>query len=666
MTLRSRTRRTGPLLSALCLTAVSSAVVGGEPSHPGNVFLAGQDVSVPVPANLSATAKRWRVLDDALAIIAEGETPSKHADTARQISLGKQGIGWYRVEFLDGAGKLLDWTSAAVLARLSAPVPDDSPVCLDVALSWYRTNGPSDREGLTHLARLAGVSWVRDRLRWREIEPAAGQFVQHTHYDMLAEMQVRAGLKVLQTFHGTPVWAASEPSATSRFPDDLRQAYHFCKAMSVRFKGRVQAWEPWNEANAGNFGGQTIDEMCAYQKAACLGFKAGDPKITVCWNPMGGVNTPALSKGVLENETWPYYEVYSIHSYDWAHDYERLWAPARAAACGRPIWVTECDRGMKAAEDSLRGDFTHDFARLKAEFMAQSYASSLHAGSSRHFHFILPQYTEGHQPIQFGLVRRDLTPRLSYVALAALGRMLAGAQCLGRWAVEGKPNAWVIAFRARPDGVERDVVVAWAEAPVDWPQRGKASIDWLLPAGAEVVGVFDYLGRPRGKRVPSQLRSAPVFVVLSKGQAETLPLTRAPGSARREGAPSPVVLQLQMPRSATIMRKEAWTPEHERTVVPGKPADLRIVAYNFGGNPVGGAVAVEHLPDGWRLTPSRWEVRLEPMQRQETVMTLETPLASGSPQDDRWIRFRGELGEAGRPSLAFRILARASDGKKAK
>ena len=34
-----------------------------------------------------------------------------------------------------------------------------------------------------------------------------------------------------------------------RFPRDLRDSFRFCRAMAERFKGVIQAWEPWNEAN---------------------------------------------------------------------------------------------------------------------------------------------------------------------------------------------------------------------------------------------------------------------------------------------------------------------------------------------------------------------------------------------------------------------------------
>jgi len=643
------------------LQHVARDVPTAGPDHPGNVFQVGQEVSVRLPDGMKGVPSRWRALDDRLAVVGQGAVGSDDASRSRAVRLGRLGIGWYRVEFLDADGAMLGWTSAAVLARLAQPVPQDSPVCVDAAISWLGTDAPGAREQLVRLGALTGVNWIRDRLKWREVQPRRDTFVKETKYDAVARMQQSCGLKVLQTFHGTPSWAVGEDATTARFPTDLRDAYRFCKAMCVRFRGRVQAWEPWNEGNAGNFGGHTIDEMCAYQKAAYLGFKAGDPNVTVCWNACGGINTPAIAKGVLENQTWPYFDVYCIHSYDWPHAYRELWGPARDAASGRPIWVTECDRGMKASTGPPWGDFSHDNARRKAEFMAHAYANSLYAGANRHFHFILGHYMEGAHTVQFGLLRLDRTPRISYVALAAIGRFLAGARCLGRWRVADQPNTHVNAFRSRPDGHERDVLVAWTEKPTEWAQRGQASIDWRLPEGVSVESVFDYLGRPIGSRVPSRLTSAAIFVLLPSGQADRLSLETVPLSTFRRGAPSPVVMQLRMPRSATVYRKEAWTPEHERSARPGEETAFAICVYNFGDVPASGVIRLDAAPAGWQVTPKQWNVSLSPMGRKTVSGVFQMPAdPSGrqAPSLDNWFRFKSDFGSGARDVLAFRIIPR--------
>lgn len=614
-------------------------------AHPGNVFVDGEEVRVPVPEEAVGQVAHWRVLDDQRAEVASGA-----ARDASHVEVGALPVGWYRVEFLDAAGEPVAHTTAAVLATLKAPVPEDSPICVDVAMSWLEEDA-AKREALARLAALAGVNGVRDRVHWREIQTGPDTFVDRTKYDDAAALQAAEGLKILQVFHTTPTWAHDPASDPDRPRTDLRHLYAFCRHLAERFEGRVQAWEPWNEGNAHNFGGRTMDELCTHQKAAYLGFKAGDPGLTVAWNPLGGANTARQAEEILRNETWPYYDVYSIHSYDWAHAYEALWRNAREASAGRPIWVTECDRGMKAMPDSPWADFEHNDAILKAEFIVQSYASSLFAGASRHYHFILGHYVESNNRIQFGLLRKDHTPRPSYVALAAMGRLLAGGQCLGRWAIPDAPEANVVAFRAQPDGEVRDVLVAWAEKEVGWPGRGKRELAWTLPPGAVVETTFDYLGRPLGDQAPDRLTSSPVFIVLEADEAEKLALRPPPRMAFREGLPSPIVLQLDTPGVRPMMHKRAWTEEPERVLE--KDTDCVVSVYNFGKDAVSGTLTVEISPEGWRMEANRWDIQLGPMGREDLSLRLLAP--ERQTEEDTWITIRGDFGTADKPVLAFRV-----------
>ena len=320
---------------------------------------------------------------------------------------------------------------------LTQATPQDSPVCIDAAISWFAKE-PVHQKQLASIASLAGINWVRDRIRWNDIQPDGSAFSISDQYRNAAEVQNKYGLKILQTFHDAPKWAAGEGQDTHRFPQDLRIVYDSCKKFGESFKDWVQAWEPWNEANAASFGGHTMDQMCSYQKAAYLGFKSVNPDLIVGWNPYGGVSTEHHTEGIIQNEASPYYDTYNIHSYDWAHDYYKIFAPARKAADGKPVWLTESDRGMQSMGNPPWYDLSPENNILKAQFVVQSYASSIHAGISHQFHFILGHYTEGsthHNKVQFGLLRKDMTPRPSYVALAAVGRFLAGAKPLGKYAL---------------------------------------------------------------------------------------------------------------------------------------------------------------------------------------------------------------------------------------
>jgi hypothetical protein len=411
--------------------------------------------------------------------------------------------------------------------------------------------------------------------------------------------------------------------------------------MGQRYEGRVLAWEPWNEANIAMFGGQTIDEMCTHQKTAYLAFKAAKRDLTVCWNVYAGSGTALHTEGVIENETWPYFETYNIHTYSKPDAYLHEFATAREAACGRPLWLTECGIGLHWQTERPWSELSPEDQRRQAQFIAPSYASSLFAGVSRHFFFILGNYPENQN--QFGILRNDQTPRPAYVALAAVGHLLAGAKPLGRFIPPESPEVRVYAFRALPDGVESDVLVVWANKPanVSWPRA-------MLPKV-----VYNYLGRPVSDSLPPNLTSSAYFAVLAKGDAAELPLQPPMTvSASRPGSICPVVLQLQVPAAATDLGKQAH-------VVPADtPTDLALFAYNFGDAKLSGTISVK-TPANWEIIPTSWEVVLDPMERKALPARIVISAAGAAD----WVRLKGDFGPAGKSVLAFRLAAGASQEK---
>ena len=401
-----------------------------------------------------------------------------------------------------------------------------------------------------------------------------------------------------------------------------------------------------------------MDEICSYQKAAWLGFKAGDPNVTVCWNATTAKPTerqtdappPQRNLELLRHLQYP-------HLRPGPTTTQRLWTPTRRAACGKPLWITESDRGMKSEPSSPTHDLSPRNQRLKAQYVTQSYVQSLHAGSHRHFHFILGQYGEGET--QFGLLRHDMTPHPAYVALAALGRLLAGARCLGRLNQLDTPNLHVYAFRARPDGKQRDVLVAWTEKNVDWSDRGKAKCTWQLPEGLTPEHCFDHLGRDISLTDPITLTSAPIFLLLPKDQCNGLSLTRPAEAPRRVDHPSPIILQCAMPQgTAHDIKRIPWASEYEYHIEPGTPCRVPIYAYNFGQQPVRDTIRLQKLPPGCKAEPTEWQIELNPMDRAELRTQITITQDTTPDKDNLWFILRGNLGMPGPPVLAFRLVAK--------
>lgn len=608
------------------LQTVQRGVPKVQPGNPGNVFARGESVVIPVPADLRGTFATWQAVDVADNQIAAGEAGDACA-------LGALPVGWYRVSFRAADGQETGWTSGAVIEPPTQPTPQDSPVCIDSATAWFARESVERREGYAYLASLAGVNWIRDRMAWGALEPKPGEFAPPGNlYDAAAEVQNSHGLKVLQVFHSSPGWAIDAElddggAPGKRFPRDLRHLFAFTQSMARRYAGKVQAWEPWNEANITGFGGHTIDEMCTLQKAAYFGFKSGLPAVTVGWNVYAGGGTDLHTEGVLRNEAWPYFETYNIHSYSPTRSYEQEFANARNAASGRPIWISECGIRLNAVTPKPWGDMTRADEVRQAEFVPRSYATSLYSGVDRHFFFILGNYWE--KGIQFGMLRHDLTPRPGYVALAATGRFLAAARCLGK--VVGEDYE-MVAFAASPDGRQRTVLVGWAETERDLPIPGSE-------------GVFDCYGRP----APPRLGPSPVFVILPEAAAGGLSLTPPPPRAEsRPGTPCPVVLQTQFKESTR------WLGAQAHQLPADTIHDIPLHIYNFSETPARGTLRVAEAPAGWLVELPEGELTIPPGGRLEQTLRLRLAYTGTQSITGDWVTLRGDFGTLGEAVLAFR------------
>lgn len=593
--------------------------------HPGNLFLEGEDVTLPLRG---PDGGAWRLLDY------EDQPVAELNPRDGKARLGRLPVGFYRLRRAGDTNT--SWVSLGVLAPLQAPTPADSPVALDVAMAWFY--GEPKMPAVANLCTLAGVNWVRDRLNWGHMEPERGRFAGANQYDASARAQSQAGLRVLQVNHVSPGWANP---VRKRFPTDLRDAHRFYREMARRWRGQVLAFEPWNEADIPMFGGHTGGEMAALQKAATLGLKAGHPNVLACLNVFALHNAAQL-EDLRDNEAWPYFDTFNLHHYEPFDAHAKLYADFRAVSAGRPLWVTEAALPVKWAGDEKLKEPTDADLRVQAERVAKTFAHSVHEGSAATFYFLLPHYVEGQT--QFGLLRPDLTPRPGFVALAAVGRLMAGAKPLGR-VQSPEANLRAFAFNVLADGRKADLVVAWAA-------EGQASL--TLPG--ELEGLFDHLGRVRTPQRELRLTTAPVFALLAAGAASKLALQPPP--ARPDwlaGTPAMVVLQALWPEAEVDLKRSAYR-------LGAREARLPVYAYNFGPEAVRGRLSVAG-PDDWKLTLPE-TVILAPDERRELALTIATPDAPRRVLER--LRVTGDFGDAGRAVLSVRVMpalsARAGDG----
>ena len=104
------------------------------------------------------------------------------------VDAGALGIGWYRLEFLNSQDQTVAWSTTAVLAKQHVTVSQTSPVCIDSATAWFARDDITNQDNLAQMASLAQVNWVRDRIKWREMEPTQGVLKENTTYDIAADV----------------------------------------------------------------------------------------------------------------------------------------------------------------------------------------------------------------------------------------------------------------------------------------------------------------------------------------------------------------------------------------------------------------------------------------------------------------------------------------------
>ncbi|MBM3499080.1 MAG: hypothetical protein FJX74_10470, partial [Armatimonadetes bacterium] len=393
-----------------------------------------------------------------------------------RVTLPALGPGYYELQWQVGDTQGVA-PFGVVPARPDEP-PPDGPLVVDGATAWLCSE--AQWEPVARLLRRAGIGWMRERLSWGQVNPEPGK-LDWAQYETVADVLQAQGVREYQIFHDSPAW--THPGKDTRCPDDLREVYRFTKAAAAHFRGRILAWEPWNEPDI-DFFDQLGDKYAGLQKAAYLGFKAGNPEAPVlscsfCRGRSG------FSDSVFESGIGEYTDIFNFHTYAPLGQYVDnldLWVglTREYAIPDRPIWLTEAGIRLVAEDGET---LTPEQERVQAEFVPRSFAISLAAGVDKHFFFVLPFYPE--RGVQFGALHKDGAPRPGLLAIATAARVLGEGRYLGRLAVE-PPSVQAYAF----DSGTGPVVVLWADEPVE----ARLSTD------LRSVQVVDVVGRERQVR----------------------------------------------------------------------------------------------------------------------------------------------------------------------
>ncbi|HWQ13990.1 MAG TPA: hypothetical protein VNL77_14415 [Roseiflexaceae bacterium] len=158
-----------------------------------------------------------------------------------------------------------------------------------------------DRNRALGLVKDAGFGWVRQQVRWMDLHDRSGA-IYWGELDHIVEDSHRAGVKLLLSVVAAPSWAT--PDGRNGLPsrEHFGTFAHFMGEMAKRYRGKVQAYEIWNEQNLAHENGGRVTSAAYYMDmlvTASQAIKASDPSaIVVSGAPSStetNVSTIALS-----------------------------------------------------------------------------------------------------------------------------------------------------------------------------------------------------------------------------------------------------------------------------------------------------------------------------------------------------------------------------------
>jgi hypothetical protein len=172
-----------------------------------------------------------------------------------------------------------------VPGRLQAPPFDPNQIGYGMGAHLYY----QDQGRITRLTREAGFGWVKQQVRWSDVERTKGQ-PDWSELDKIVDFSLKAPLNVMFSVVTAPAWSRAAGGVDGP-PDNLADFAVFMSQVATRYKGQVRAYEIWNEQNfSREWGGGQINAG-AYVEMLKVGYeavKAADPNAIV----ISGALTP--------------------------------------------------------------------------------------------------------------------------------------------------------------------------------------------------------------------------------------------------------------------------------------------------------------------------------------------------------------------------------------
>jgi hypothetical protein len=154
-----------------------------------------------------------------------------------------------------------------------------------------------DKRRALGLIQQAGFNMVKQQVEWSAVETRTGQF-DWTELDAVVAAAVATNARIMLSVQHAPPFYRNATSGL--FPSDPATYRTFMHAVATRYRGKVQAYEIWNEENLSRETGAGNVDPSHYLPilaAGSAGVRAGDPNAIILLGAPSptGANTPGQS-----------------------------------------------------------------------------------------------------------------------------------------------------------------------------------------------------------------------------------------------------------------------------------------------------------------------------------------------------------------------------------
>ena len=154
------------------------------------------------------------------------------------------------------------------------------------------------------LVRGAGFNWLKQQIRWADVEGSQGKFGWGAIDEMVNHANGQ-GVNLLFSVVTAPRWSRAGLHGVEGPPNNFADFGNFLGKLAARYKGRVKAYEIWNEQNLKReWEGRTISagDYVELLKVAYQAIKAADPDAIVVSGALTPTGVNDLNIGV--DDVW--------------------------------------------------------------------------------------------------------------------------------------------------------------------------------------------------------------------------------------------------------------------------------------------------------------------------------------------------------------------------